>query len=90
MATSSLVPTHAATSSAATSAPQRRASQSAAAARNAGVPTDLGYAASAPDPPSAATAAGGGGSHGSPSERSTQPPACWLATARSRTSRSYG
>ena len=76
-ATSSLVPTHAATPAVGTSAsPKRRTNHSAAAARSAALPTEAGYPRSVPDDASASTASGGGASHGVPTEQSTMPPGC--------------
>jgi hypothetical protein len=88
-ATSSFVPTHAATDAGATSSsPNRRISQRVAASRSCGLPAEAGYPRSVPDDASASTTAGSGGSHGVPMEQSTIPPSCDSASLASPASRS--
>ena len=75
LATNSLVPTQAASSSSgSTSTPKRRPIQSAAARRNSGEPGDVGYPRSVPEEAMAASTSSGGGSNGVPIEQSTSPP----------------
>ena len=82
------MPTQAPMPEGGTATPRRPSSYAAAAARNAGLPTEVGYDRSAPEEDSAATTAGNGGSVGSPIERSTMPPGSAAALSRSGVSRS--
>jgi hypothetical protein len=88
-ATSSLVPTQAATDSRGTDgSPKRRSNHAAAAPISAGLPAEAGYPRSVPDEDSASMTPGGGSSHGVPMEQSTTPPGNAWASLPSAATRS--
>ena len=88
-ATSSLVPTQAATEAGGTAgSPKRRSSHAAAAPISAGLPAEAGYPRSVPEEARASITPGAGGSHGVPMEQSTTPPGRAWASLPSAATRS--